>query len=75
MGTPLVNEELEGQLPRQDLLQQLARGTGGFMNAPDLAFFPPMTEAKTRQPLLPWFLPPMIALLLLDIALRGSSML
>lgn len=75
VGTPLVNEELEGQLPRQDLLQQLARGTGGFMNAPDLAFFPPMTEAKTRQPLLPWFLPPMIALLLLDIALRGSSML
>ena len=75
MKVPPVDKELSGQLPREPLLRQLAHATGGTFDVPDLAFVPPTTTATTRQPLLPWFLPPVILLFLVDIALRGSSML
>ncbi len=75
VGTPPATEEVTGQLPREGLLRQVAHATGGATASPDLAFLPPTTTATAREPLLPWFLPPVMLLLLIDVALRGSTML
>ncbi|MBI2104822.1 MAG: VWA domain-containing protein [Candidatus Omnitrophica bacterium] len=75
VGTPPAAQELPGQPPRESLLRQLARATGGAFDAPDRALLPPTATATVAEPLLSWWLPVVIVALLLDIAARGSSML
>jgi uncharacterized protein YegL len=75
IGAAPASNELSGQPPRELLLRQLAEATGGFYGAPDAAFLPPTTTTTTHAPLLTWALPLVIVLLLVEIALRGSSML
>jgi Mg-chelatase subunit ChlD len=75
IGNPPATSELTGQAPYEPLLRQVARMTSGSYDAPDLAFLPPTTTTTSRQPLLPWLLPLVLLLLLVDIALRGGSML
>ena len=75
IGTAPAAQELPGQLPREARLRQLAMASTAAFDAPDLAFVPPSARTSGQQPLLPWFLPPVLLLLLVDVALRGSSML
>lgn len=75
IGTPPTAKEATGQPPREALLRQLARATAGAYDTPDLAFVPPTTRTVTREPLVAWLIPLAILALLLDIALRGSTML
>jgi Mg-chelatase subunit ChlD len=76
IGSPLADaEERPGQPPQEALLGYVAQATAGVMDVPDRAFVPPTTVAVTEQPLSTWWLPLVILLLLIDVALRGSSML
>ncbi|MDP3722877.1 MAG: VWA domain-containing protein [Candidatus Omnitrophota bacterium] len=75
VGTPPVASEVTGQPPREALLRQLAQVTSGAYEAPDRAFLPPTASATTTEPALMWWLPLVVMALLVDIALRGSSML
>ncbi|MDP3703502.1 MAG: VWA domain-containing protein [Candidatus Omnitrophota bacterium] len=75
VGTPPATAELSGQPPDESLLRQLAQMTSGRYGVPDAAFVPPTTTATTHQPLFSLWLPLVILLLLVEIALRGSSML
>jgi len=75
IGAPPTSQEIVGQPPNEALLRQLARVTNGVYDAPDRAFLPPTTTGTTVTPLFTWWLPVVIVLLLVDIALRGSSML
>jgi len=75
VGTPPASAELTGQPPDEPLLRQIAQMTAGRYGVPDHAFVPPTTTATTHQPLVSWWLPLVILLLLVEIALRGSSML
>ena len=74
VGTPPTTQEIAGQPPRESLLRHLARATSGAYDTPDLAMLPPTTTTVT-EPLLTWWLPIVIFALLVDIAIRGSSML
>ncbi|MBI4003738.1 MAG: VWA domain-containing protein [Candidatus Omnitrophica bacterium] len=75
VGTPPASAELTGQPPDEPMLRQIAQMTAGRYGVPDLAFLPPTTTATTHQPLFSLWLPLVILLLLVDIALRGNSML
>jgi hypothetical protein len=75
VGTPVVLQERIGQPPREELLNQIAHSTGGSADAADLAFLPPTTTATVTTPLLTWWLPLVVLLLLLDIWIRGNTML
>ncbi len=75
IGTPPATVETSGQPPREPLLRQMAQATAGAYGVPDRAFVPPTTTATTREPLFMWWLPLVIVLLLVEIALRGASML
>ncbi|MBI4341120.1 MAG: VWA domain-containing protein [Candidatus Omnitrophica bacterium] len=75
VGTPPQGPELAGQPPHEALLRQIARATGGTYAMPNAALAPPTTTAHVAEPLFTWWLPLVILLLLLEVALRGSSML
>jgi len=75
VGTPPASHELTGQPPRESLLRQIARATAGVYGEPDHALLPPTTTATVTEPRFMWWLPVVIIALLLDVALRGSSML
>ena len=75
IGTPPATAEVSGQPPRETLLRQMAQATAGAYAMPDRAFVPPTTTATVREPLFTWWLPLVVVLLLVDIALRGSTML
>ena len=75
IGSPPSAQELSGQPPNQALLRRIAGVTSGTYNMPDRAFVPPTTPVTTTEPPLGWWLPLAILTLLIDIALRGSSML
>ncbi len=75
VGTPPASREMTGQPPRDTVLRHIARSTAGAYEMPDAAFVPPVTTATTRVSLLWWWLPLAIGALLVEIALRGSSML
>lgn len=74
VGTPPVSSEMTGQPPREALLRQLAQMTSGAYDAPDRAFLPPAASATTTEPALMRWLPLVVLALLVDIALRGGSM-
>lgn len=75
VGTPPSSTELVGQPPREALLRHLAKATSGVYDVPDRAFLPPTATVTTLEPLFLWWLPFVIVMLLVEIALRGSSML
>jgi hypothetical protein len=75
VGTPPAADEATGQPPRESLLRHIARATAGLSDAPDAAFVPPVTSASTNEPLLGLWLPLVIILVLIDVAIRGASML
>jgi len=75
LGTPPASEEAAGQPPQEPLLRHIARSTAGLYDAPDAAFLPPVTSASTSEPMLGLWLPLVILLVLIDVALRGASML
>jgi len=75
LGTPPASQELAGQPPLESLLRRLARATGGAYDVPDAALLPPTTHATVSEPLMSWWLSLVILLLLVDVALRGSSLL
>ncbi len=75
VGSLPTSQEITGQPPHEALLRQIARSTSGVYDVPDRAFLPPTTPATTTEPLLTWVLPLVIIALLIDIALRSSTML
>ncbi|MBI3997088.1 MAG: VWA domain-containing protein [Candidatus Omnitrophica bacterium] len=75
IGTPPTIGEGSGQPPREALLQQIAKATSGVYGAPDRALVPPTVVTTVTRPLMMWWLPLVILALLIDVALRGSSML
>ncbi len=75
IGTPTVTRETPGQSPRESVLRHIARATDGFYDMPDRALLPATIKTVTREPLLIWWLPLCILMLLIDVALRGNSML
>ncbi|MBI3322023.1 MAG: VWA domain-containing protein [Candidatus Omnitrophica bacterium] len=75
IGTPPSTKELAGQPPRESVLRQIARSTSGAYDEPDRVLLPPTTTVQGTAPLLAWWLPLAILALLVDVALRGSTML
>jgi Mg-chelatase subunit ChlD/uncharacterized membrane protein len=75
IGTLPTSHEMTGQPPHESLLRQVARSTSGAYDVPDRALLPPTTTATITAPLLTWWLPLVIVALLVEIALRGRSML
>ena len=73
-ATALVKEQ-PGLLPDEGLLRHLAQSTGGVMDLPDAAFVPPTTWTPRPVSLRGWLLPLGLCLLLLEVALRGRTML
>ena len=57
------------------LLSRIAQATGGYLNVPDRAFVPPSTWVQQQVSLRMWLLPLAIVALLLDVALRGRTLL
>jgi len=74
VGTPPAAHEVPGQAPREAFLRQLADATSGAYGVTDFAFVPPTTTVTTQEPLLTVWLPLVIILFFVDIALRGSTM-
>lgn len=75
VGLPQARSEATGQPPDGALLRQIARATSGMYDAPDAALLPPTAPVSVAQPALTWWLPLVIVLLLIEIGVRGSSML
>ena len=75
IGTPPASGETVGLPPQESLLRQIAQSTGGAYDVPDGAFLPPTVTAAVTEPVLTWWLPLVILLLLVDIAIRGGTML
>jgi len=76
IGHPTARgDEQPGLLPDEGLLRRAAHSTGGMMDAPDAAFVPPTTWGQRRLPLRGWLLPFALLFLLLEVAIRGRTML
>ena len=75
IGAAPASQELPGQPPNESLLRQIAAATGGAFDVPDLALVAPTASTTVTEPLLGWWLPLVIMLLLVDVWLRGSTML
>jgi hypothetical protein len=75
LGTPSMSTEMTGLPAHESLLREIAQSTQGAYEAPDRALLPPTTTAMTAEPWLTWWIPLAILLLLVEVALRGSSML
>lgn len=75
VGNVSTTQEIPGQPPRQEMLEQIAHGSGGSYAIADRAFVPPTIAATVFEPIGVWWLPLTIILLLVDVTLRGSSML
>ncbi len=75
VGTPPETVEAAGQAPNEPWLREAARLTAGLYAAPDIAFLPPSTSLAVQEPVAAWWLPLVLLILLVEIALRGSSML
>jgi len=75
IGHPVAAIEQPGLPTDEALLRRLAQATGGAYDTPDRAFLPPTERVERAQPIRPWLLPLVIVLLLIDVALRGRTML
>lgn len=61
--------------PDDSLLRHIAQTTGGVYDVPDFAFLPPTERMTVQVPLRGVLVPLVVVLLLIDIALRGRTML
>jgi|GEM_PF-4405670 len=75
VGSPAAVLERPGQAPNEPLLRELADATGGIYGSGDAAFLPPAVPVTSREPLLSLWVLAALALLLVDVAIRGSTML
>jgi hypothetical protein len=76
VGEPVsAEEERTGLSPHEDALRRIAAETGCAYDEPEQAFLPPMTTTVTHEPAWLWWLPFVVLLLLVDVALRGPSLL
>lgn len=75
VGAPATSLETAGQPADESLLRHIARAGAGAYDMPDRALLPPTTTTTVTKPLASWWLPLAILFLLLEIALRGASML
>jgi len=75
LGSTPEAAELGGVPPDELLLSRIAQVTGGYLNVPDRAFVPPSTWVQQQVSLRMWLLPLAIVALLLDVALRGRTLL
>lgn len=67
--------EQPGLWPDEAFLRHLAQATGGAIDLPDAAFVPPTTWQTRSVPLRGWLLPIVLVLLLIEVAIRGKTML
>ena len=74
VGTPPTMDETTGQPPNATLLRRIARSTSGVYDMPDGALLPTTSTVTVTKPLLAWWLPLALLFLLIDVALRGSTM-
>ncbi len=75
LGAPPASREATNQPPREAALRDVAQSTFGVFGEPDRALLPSTTSVETIQPLFTWWLPLVILLFLIEIAVRGSTML
>lgn len=75
VGSPSSMEEVVGNPPQEKLLRHMAQATGGIFKAPDGAFVPPTEKVTVIVNPISWWLPLVILLLLVDVALRGNTLL
>ena len=61
--------------PDEALMRRLAEATQGATDAPDAAFLPPTERREETVPIRSWLLPLALLFLLLDVAVRGRTML
>ncbi|MBI4353819.1 MAG: VWA domain-containing protein [Candidatus Omnitrophica bacterium] len=61
--------------PDESLLRHIAQDTAGVFDVPDRAFLPPTERVTVQVPLQGMLLPLVILLLLIDVAIRGRTML
>ena len=53
----------------------IAAATGGAYDEPDHALVPPTAAVQVREPWLAWWLPLVLVALLIEVWVRGPSML
>jgi len=76
IGHPQDTEAERQHLPPNEaLMRQIAQTTHGVLDVPDRAFVPPTEWVEQTQPLRGWLIPLMMVLLLLDVLIRGRTML
>ena len=75
VGESVSPEEITGLSPHEEALRRIADATGCAYDEPEQAFLPPVTTTTTHEPAWLWWLPFVVLLLLLDVALRGPSLL
>jgi len=75
IGHPSSGPEQRGLPPDEALLRRIAQATDGAYDIPDQAFLPPSEFVEQRVPLRGWLLPLVLLLLLVEVALRGRTML
>ena len=75
IGRPAPEPERSHLPPDEALLRRLAEATGGVYDAADAAFLPPTERVERRLSMRPGLLALAILVLLVDIALRGRTML
>jgi dipeptidyl aminopeptidase/acylaminoacyl peptidase len=75
IGSAERGVEQQGLAPDEQLLRRISQATGGLFNEPDAAFLPPTEPMRIAHPIDRFVLPVVILLLLLEIAIRGRTML
>jgi len=75
IGSPSRGPEVVHVAPDEALLRRLAHATGGVYGAPDRAFLPPSEWTQRPVVMRGWLLVLAMVLLLVEIALRGRTML
>ncbi len=75
VGRVVQESERQGLPPDEAMLRHIADATHGVMDVPDRAFVPPTDWVEERVPLRGWLIPLAMLLVLIDVALRGKTML
>ena len=75
LGQVVQSAERAGLPPDEALLRRIAAATQGLAEMPDRALVPPAEWTEHPVPARGWFLPFAILLLLVEVALRGKTML
>jgi hypothetical protein len=75
VGAEAALQETRHLAPDESLLRRIAQATQGAYEQPDRALVAPTDTIPAPRPLRRWLLPLALLLLLIDVALRGKSML